>query len=197
AAPRVTRGCSAAFFNCSAAIPGSREPGIVPGPATPLVAALLGGLLRYPEALARNQDALARLPIADRTDAALLDAMLDAAISHQGLDSQGLLAILSGTQQYNRALTLIRADAMRFSFHRRDDDAAGAVRAQALRDLDEFVAVLVTQPEIRAQLANALAALQIEWTEAHAAEHARLAELDRSYTQRMMDLRESASNLNI
>lgn len=86
---------------------------------------------------------------------------------------------------------------MRFSFHRRDADLAGAVRAQALRDLDEFVAVLVTQPEIRAQLAEALAALRVDFTEAKAAEHARLAELDRSYTQRMMDLRESASNANI
>jgi DNA primase len=161
------------------------------GLAPPLVAALLGGLLRYPAALTRNQDALARLSIADRDDAGLLDAMLDAAISHQGLDSAALLAILAPSNWYNRALTLVRADAMRFSFHRRGDDEDGSVQAKALRDLDEFVGVLVTQPEIRAQLASATARFGVTLDEADMAEQARLRALDAELTARLADLSDS------
>ncbi len=161
------------------------------GLAPPLVAALLGGLLRFPEALARNQDALARLAIADPTDAALLDAMLDASISHQGLDSRGLLAILADGILYNRATTLVRADAMRFSFHRRGADESGAVRTKALRDLDEFVSVLVTQPDIRAQLDAATARFAATLAEADMAEQARLRALDAQLTQRLADLSDS------
>ena len=163
------------------------------GTAAPLVAALLGGLLRYPQALARHQDALARLSIADRADAALRDAMLDAAISHQGLDTGALLAILAPTKVYNRALTLLRADAMHFSFNRREDDETGTVRARALRDLDEFVAVLVTQPEIRAQLAAATARFAVSLDADGLAEQARLRAIDADLTRRLADLSDSAN----
>ena len=163
------------------------------GIAAPLVAALLGGLLRYPEALARNQDALARLAIADRTDAALLDAMLDAAISRKGVDTDALLAILADSPLYNRALTLMRANAMQFSFHRRDEDKTGCVRTRALRDLDDFVAVLVTQPEIRAQLATATAQFAVSLDASGLAEQARLRALDAELTQRLADLSDSGN----
>ena len=161
------------------------------GIAAPLVAALLGGLLRYPAALVKHQDALARLAIANRADAALLDAMLDAAISHQGLDSEALLAILAATKVYNRALTLRRADAMHFSFIRREDDETGTVRARALRDLDEFIAVLVTQPEIRAELARATAQFAVSLDAEGLAEQARLRALDAELTRRLADLSDS------
>ena len=161
------------------------------GIAAPLVAALLGGLLRYPDALVRHQDALARLAISNRADAALLDAMLDAAISHQGLDSEALLAILALTKVYNRALTLLRADAMHFSFIRREDDESGTVRARALRDLDEFIAVLVTQPEIRAELARATAHFAVSLDAEGLAEQARLRALDAELTRRLADLSDS------
>lgn len=163
------------------------------GVAAPLVAALLGGLLRYPGALGRHQDALARLTIANRADAALLDAMLDAAISQQGLDTKALLAILAATKVYNRALTLLRADAMHFSFNRREDDETGAVRARALRDLDEFIAVLVSQPEIRAQLARATAEFAVSLDAEGLAEQARLRALDAELTKRLADLSDSGN----
>jgi DNA primase len=163
------------------------------GIAAPLVAALLGGLLRYPEALVRQQDALARLNITDRADAALLDAMLDAAISQQGLDSEALIAILAATKVYNRALTLLRADAMHFSFNRREDDDAGTVRARALRDLDEFVAVLVTQPEIRAELDRATADFAASLDAEGLERQARLRAADAELTRRLADLSDSAN----
>ncbi len=172
--------------------PETRELAAV-GTAAPLVAALLGGLLRYPQALARHQDALARLNIADGADAALRDAMLDAAISHQGLDTGALLAILAETKVYNRALTLLRADAMHFSFNRREDDETGTVRARALRDLDEFVAVLVTQPEIRAALARATEQFAVSLDADGLAEQARLRAIDADLTRRLADLSDSAN----
>ena len=163
------------------------------GTAAPLVAALLGGLLRYPEALVRQQDALARLSIADRADAALLDAMLDAVISGQGLDTDALLAILAVTKVYNRALTLLRADAMHFSFNRREDDETGTVRAKALRDLDEFIAVLVTQPEIRAELERATADFAVSLDAEGLERQARLRAADAELTRRLADLSDSAN----
>jgi DNA primase len=161
------------------------------GIAPPMVAALLGGLLRHPAALVRNQDALARLALPDARDAALLDTMLDAAISHQGVDSAALLAILAGSNLYNRATSLVRADAMAFSFHRRIGDDEQAEQAKALRDLDEFVAVLVAQPEIRAQLAGATARFAETMGEAEMAEQARLRAMDAELTRRLADLSDS------
>src|SRR3546814_3109122 len=49
------------------------------GIAAPLAAALIGGLLRHPEAIRRNDEALARLVIPDSGDADLLARMLDIA----------------------------------------------------------------------------------------------------------------------
>src|SRR3546814_17577458 len=70
------------------------------------LAALIGGLLRYPEALRRNEEALTRLPIGDSGDAELLGVMLDSAMCQEGLDCEGLLAILEPMKVYNRATTL-------------------------------------------------------------------------------------------
>src|SRR5690606_766063 len=83
----------------------------------PYMAALLGGLLRHPAALRRNEEALARLAIGNPADAELLDVMLDIANAQEGLDCEGLLAILEPMKVYNRAMTLLRADGMHFSFN--------------------------------------------------------------------------------
>src|SRR3546814_2212365 len=64
------------------------------GISAPYIVALIGGLLRYPEALRRNEEALTRLPIGDSGDAELLGVMLDSAMCQEGLDCEGLLALL-------------------------------------------------------------------------------------------------------
>src|SRR3546814_12244664 len=87
--------------------------------SAPYIVALIGRLLRYPEALRRNEEALPRLPIGDSGDAELLGVMLDSAMCQEGLDCEGLLAILEPMKVYNRATTLLRADGMHFSFNRR------------------------------------------------------------------------------
>ena len=163
------------------------------GIAAPLVAALIGGLLRYPEALRRNEEALMRLAVPDSADAELLGAMLDIAIGQEGLDCEGLLAILEPMKVYNRATTLLRADGMHFSFNRRlESDKADAMRETALRDLDEYIGVLVTQPEIRTRLAEATADYMRSMDEEGHARQQRLRAMDEDLTRRLAALSDSS-----
>ena len=164
------------------------------GIAAPLAAALIGGLLRYPEAICRHEEALTRLPVPDSGDAELLGLMLDIAMREEGLDTEGLLAILEPMKVYNRATTLLRADGMHFSFNRRLDSGkedAGA-RETALRDLDEYIGVLVTQPEIRARLAEATADFQRTMDEEGFARQQKLAALNEELTRRLAALSDSS-----
>ncbi|WP_443028995.1 DNA primase [Sphingopyxis sp. HXXIV] len=164
------------------------------GIAAPLIAALLGGLLRHPEALRRHEEALCRLPVGDSSDAELLGTMLDTAMRQEGLDTEGLLAILEPMKVYNRATTLLRADGMHFSFNRRLDskDGADAARKAALRDLDEFIGVLVTQPEIRARLAEATADFQRTMDDAGLERQQKLRAMDEDLTRRLAALSEDS-----
>src|SRR3546814_9794294 len=98
-----------------------------------------------------------RPPRSTRTDTLFPYTTLFRSNAQEGLDCEGLLAILEPMKVYNRATTLLRADGMHFSFNRRLEDGDGAAEAReaALRDLDDYIGVLVTQPEIRARLAEA------------------------------------------
>jgi DNA primase len=164
------------------------------GIAGPLAAALLGGLLRYPEALRRHEDELFRLHIPDSGDAELLRAMLDIANGQEGLDCEGLLAILEPMKVYNRAMTLLRADGMHFSFNRRlEGEEIDAAREIALRDLDEYIGVLVTQPEIRARLAEATADFQRTMDDEGLARQQKLRAMDEELTRRLAALSDSTN----
>jgi DNA primase len=165
------------------------------GISAPYIAALIGGLLRYPEALRRNEEALTRLPIGDPGDAELLGIMLDSAMCREGLDCEGLLAILEPMKVYNRATTLLRADGMHFSFNRglESSDEAAAARETALRDLDEYIGVLVTQPEIRERLAQATADFQRTMDDEGLARQQKLRAMDEDLTRRLAALSESSS----
>ncbi|MDZ3831737.1 MAG: DNA primase [Sphingopyxis sp.] len=157
-------------------------------------AALIGGLLRYPEALGRHEEALIRLSVPDSADAELLRLMLDIVPAHEGLDCEGLLAILEPMKVYNRATTLLRADGMHFSFNRRleEGEGAAAARESALRDLDEYIGVLVTQPEIRARLAEATADFQRTMDDEGLARQQKLRALDAELTRRLAALSDSS-----
>lgn len=164
------------------------------GIAGPLAAALLAGLLRYPEAIRRNEEALIRLAIPDSGDAELLGLMLDIANGREGLDCEGLLAILEPMKVYNRAMTLLRADGMHFSFNRRlEGEEVDAARETALRDLDEYIGVLVTQPEIRARLAEATADYMRTMDDEGHARQQKLRAMDEDLTRRLAALSDSRS----
>lgn len=166
------------------------------GIAAPYVAALIGGLLRYPEALRRNEETLTRLPMPDSGDAELLGVMLDIAGAQEGLDCEGLLAILGPMKVYNRAMTLLRADGMHFSFNRRleSNDEVAAARETALRDLEEYIGVLVTQPEIRARLAEATADFQRTMDDEGLARQQKLRAMDEDLTRRLAALSDSSQS---
>ena len=156
-------------------------------------AALIAGLLRYPAAIRRHEEALTRLAVADSSDAELLRVMLDSAGSQEGLDCEGLLAILEPMKVYNRATTLLRADGMHFSFNRRlDGEEVDAARETALRDLDEYIGVLVTQPEIRTRLAEATADYMRTMDDEGHARQQKLRAMDEELTRRLAALSDSS-----
>ena len=156
-------------------------------------AALIAGLLRYPAAIRRHEEALTRLAVADSSDAELLRVMLDSAGSQEGLDCEGLLAILEPMKVYNRATTLLRADGMHFSFNRRlDGEEVDAARETALRDLDEYIGVLVTQPEIRTRLAEATADYMRSMDDEGHARQQKLRAMDEELTRRLAALSDSS-----
>lgn len=165
------------------------------GIANQYAAALLAGLLRHPAALRRNEDALSRLSIPDSDDAILLGHMLDIANSEEGLDTERLLAILGSMKVYNRATTLLRADGMRFSFTRplcpQTETEGTPARETALRDLEEYIGVLVTQPEIRERLARATADFQRTMDEAGLERQQKLRAMDEELTRRLAALSEN------
>lgn len=156
-------------------------------------AALIAGLLRYPAAMRRHDEALTRIAIADPGDAELLRQMLDIANAQEGLDCEGLLAILEPMKVYNRATTLLRADGMHFSFNRRlEGEEVDTAREIALRDLDEYIGVLVTQPEIRARLAEATAEFQRTMDDEGFARQQKLFAMDKELTRRLAALSDSS-----
>src|SRR3546814_10957198 len=93
---------------------------------------------------------------------------------------------------YNRATTLLRADGMHFSFNRRleSSDEADAARETALRDLDEYIGVLVTQPEIRERLAQATADFQRTMDDEGLARQQKLRAMAEDLTRRLAALSE-------
>src|SRR3546814_5147847 len=99
---------------------------------------------------------------------------------------------------YNRATTLLRADGMHFSFNRRleSNDETAAARETALRDLDEYIGVLVTQPEIRERLAQATADFQRTMDDEGLARQQKLRAMDEDLTRRLAALTESRSEEN-
>lgn len=156
-------------------------------------AALIAGLLRYPAAMRRHEEALTRIAVADPGDAELLRQMLDIANAQEGLDCEGLLAILEPMKVYNRATTLLRADGMHFSFNRRlEGEEVDTAREIALRDLDEYIGVLVTQPEIRARLAEATAEFQRTMDDEGFARQQKLFAMDKELTRRLAALSDSS-----
>jgi DNA primase len=156
-------------------------------------AALIAGLLRYPAAIRRHEEALTRLAVADSADAELLRILLDSAGGQEGLDCEGLLAILEPMKVYNRATTLLRADGMHFSFNRRlDGEEVDAARETALRDLDEYIGVLVTQPEIRTRLAEATADYMRSMDDEGHARQQKLRAMDEELTRRLAALSDSS-----
>ena len=140
------------------------------GEGRPLLAAVLAGLVAQPQQIARHVEALARLEIADRPLAALLDALID--MIHNGVQSAGqalessdVLPILA--QRGLRAPTADDYAGMRFGFL----DGKGP---DAAEELAEAVELLTGLPAVEAALAEATRRHEAEFSDETFAEQQRL-----------------------
>ncbi|AJA09987.1 DNA primase [Sphingopyxis fribergensis] len=163
------------------------------GIAAPLIAALIGGLLRYPGIIRRHDEELARLSIGDPADAELLDAMLDIGMRQEGLDCEGLLAILEPMKVYNRATTLLRADGMHFSFNRSPKKNEAIDHDRAQRELSEFISLVNTQAELKMRRLRADEIARARLDEQSIAEQQRLRAMDEDLMHRLQALREGSA----
>ena len=168
------------------------------------VEAIVVGLLRYPELLSPHAEALTRLSIVDPATAALLDALLGLAFDgRSGVDSQGLLAILAPMSVYPKAMELLRADMMSFSFTRAIDDPAAdgvdlaaaviardALRRRATRDLAAAIDAVVALPDVVAALSAATDAARTTLDAASYAEQQRLLGVKADLAARIAALRD-------
>ena len=162
-----------------------------------LLDAIIAGLLRHPQQISQHAEALAGLNVANDRSSALLSRMIDAALMHQGLDSEGMLTILGTSPEYNRAIELLRADGMHFSFTRPTKSGAPDERdvvasdAIVLRDLDEAIAAIVAWPEVERALAAATNAARIALDETSFAEQQRLVRARADLANRLAQLADS------
>jgi DNA primase len=123
-----------------------------------LAKAVLAGLINHPTEIARHMDVLDRLKQADGALGQLFRAVVDFAIEEQALDSARLVTILASSGFDEVAGDLLRADRATFA-------PKGADEARARADLDEAIHILVSRPEIDAELAEATAALMRNYTD--------------------------------
>lgn len=141
--------------------PSSRLRGVQSGGLDPILArAVLAGLIRHPAEIARHIEVLGSLRSASGALGKLFEAVVDVALEDRQLDSGEVLTILARSGFDTVASDLLRADTLPFSFTRQNADAE-----RARGDLNEAIAVMVTQPAVDAALAEATAALSRDGSE--------------------------------
>jgi DNA primase len=133
------------------------------------IRAVLVGLMNFPSAIGDHSEAIAALPMADRTSARLRDEMLSAAMAHAELDQSQLLTILAASEAAPLAEKLRRTRGLAFSFTRPD-----AEPERAFRELVLVIDTLAAQPGLDAALAAATARLKDDGDEAAFREQQRL-----------------------
>ncbi len=162
----------------------------------PIVAAIIGGLLRHPSLIPPRIDVIQRLQPSDRAAAALLDAICDAALTTSGLDTEGLMAILAPMDMYNTASAFVRADGMAFSFNREMvPDAVN--REQIARDLDEALGAIAGWGELTRAMAAADAAAMDRLDDDSWNEQQRLRSQLEAMRRRMMDMVEAGGDAGV
>ena len=113
-----------------------------------LLGAAIAGFLRFPEALSRHVDALARLTPAEPRMAALIDVLLELGDGGQEVDRAGIATILARRKLKPPAIQDYAG--LPFAFL-----AESAEPAEARADLAEAMALLVERPALEAALAAA------------------------------------------
>jgi len=141
-----------------------------------LVSAVVAGLLRWPDQIARHADALSRTGFADPR----LEALIDAADMGATLETGALTTILA--QQQLSAPEPAEYSKIRYSFLR--DDEAPSAAAEAL---EAAIAVLVEGPALDNAISQAMARFESDG-EATLAEVARLRKRKLELTERLRQM---------
>jgi DNA primase len=115
-----------------------------------LLRGVIAGLLRYPEEITTHLEELSGLRFADAMLGALVEKLVAAAMREETVETEAFLTILGPGELYNMAKGLLRADALPFTFTRKQADPD-----RARRDLTEAIRVMAAGPEIDAALAQA------------------------------------------
>jgi DNA primase len=148
-----------------------------------LLSGVISGLLRYPAEIRSHMEELSHLAIADAEMGRMMEILLSSAMQQEILDTDGLLTILGQGELYNKARGLLRADALNFTFTRRDADPD-----RACRDLGEAIRVMVAGPEIDGALAEATRRMSETFDEASFARQQKLREMKADHEKRLADL---------
>jgi DNA primase len=135
------------------------------GPSITLLAAVLAGLIRHPDQIARHAESLVRLQPEDRATAALLDALLTMADSGQTLETAGLEPILA--ERGLRSPSAQDYAGMRFGFLTGNGE-------KAADELAEAVSLLVELPAVEEALFEATKRAETELSDDSFAEQQRL-----------------------
>jgi DNA primase len=154
--------------------------------------AVIAGLIQYPDQIGRHTESLAGLALGDPTLDRVRDALLDAALARQVLDSQQALSILRDAGLGVIAEELRQTNGLAFSFLRGNADTE-----RAKRDLGEAIDVLVARPAIDRALAKATERFGASTDEEAFAEQQRLFEAKRSTERRLMELMQPDSGAGL
>jgi DNA primase len=144
----------------------------------PTARALVLGFANFPEELPAHCEALAALPIADRTTAKARDELVDAAFSGAALDRAALLPILGGDGAPGG-----KARTMGFSFTRSDADPE-----RARHDLAAAVEIVAASEEVDRALDDATERLKRDFTDEALEEQQRLVAARQGLRQRLASL---------
>jgi DNA primase len=139
------------------------------GVAPMIVKAIFAGLIRYPEMIAANVEALGALPIADRKLDRVRSALIAAAFERQVLEQERVRAILAEAGPGVGLETNPSTNGLAFSFLRGNADSE-----RAKRDLAAVISALASRPELDAALAAVTERLMASPDEAVFAEQRRL-----------------------
>ncbi|WP_164114467.1 DNA primase [Sphingorhabdus sp. Alg239-R122] len=163
------------------------------GKSDALCAAILAGLIHYPDAAAPHIDTLSAYQPGTQELAKLLNAILDALMDTETLDTPTLLTILAERGLSETASHIMRADQLTFSFNRPARDLSPAQPDAARRDLSEAIAVMTARPALEEALAEATRRFENELDEKYFAEQQRLRTRKTEFDRRLAELADHGS----
>ena len=134
-----------------------------------ILEAIFSGLIRYPELIAANAEALSALPIRDRKLDALRSSLIAAAFEAPKLEQERVRTILGKTGPIGGFGSNAGTNGLAFSFLRGNADSE-----RAKRDLTAVISALASRPELDAALAQVTERLKASPDEVMFAEQRRL-----------------------